>query len=600
MIGTIKQPIFLLRVHGTRKHFDLPLALIERQRVYDTDANQFCEFKQKKGSTIMPLQMLTTLSRIFRETVDDYLSALQAGGLRPTPETIELDILNLLAPKISALNDEITKGSKIKIPTSLPPYIIARVVAALWHVCKIPLAGAETNPDYDVPAIYQESGPNEGIYVTSELEFEKLFSQFNRAGKKRDFEEFTANLRRCAERKLPCYDKDLIAVNNGIFDYLTKQLQPFDPDLVFLSKSHVNYVPNPTNPVIHNPDDNTDWDVETWMRELSDDPEIVKLLWQTIGAILRPNVRWDKAVFFYSTVGNNGKGTLCVLMRNLCGPGTCCSISLADFGKDFQLEPLTQASANIVDENDVGDFSEKNANFKAVITSDVIQINRKFKQPIAFRFRGLMVQCLNDLPRAKDKSESFYRRLLFVPFTKCFTGAERKYIKADYLGRPEVLEYVLWRVLHMDYWELSNPAACQAALVEYKEANDPLRQFVDEIFPQLAWDFVPLAYLFDLYSAWFKRFYPGGRALGKQNFNRSIFQLQAEIPGWTCPGLGVARRPGNDMDKPEPLSREYNLTTWLNPACPDTKSPSWTVPCVKQNYKGYFIRSCAGCAGTNK
>lgn len=55
--------------------------------------------------------------------------------------------------------------------------------------------------------------------------------------------------------------------------------------------------------------------------------------------------------------------------------------------------------------------------------------------PVSFVFRGFMVQCVNEYPRVKDKSDSFFRRQLFVPFMKCFTGIERKYIKDDYLHR---------------------------------------------------------------------------------------------------------------------------------------------------------------------
>lgn len=538
----------------------------------------------------MPFNMLTTVSQIYRQTADEYLAALQAGTPRPTPEEIELDIINLLASKIAALNDEIEKGSKIKTHLSMPPYITARVIAALWPVYKIPCAGAETDPAHDLIGVYQEEGPDEGIYLTSDFALQRLFRQFNHAATTRDFKEFKAVLAETAERRMPCRDRDLIAVNNGIFDYQSKQLQAFSPDLVFLAKSRVNYVPSAVNPIIHNNDDGTDWDVESWLSELSDDPEIVKLLWEILGAIIRPNVSWNKAAFFYSETGNNGKGTLCKLMQNLCGPGTYCSISLADFGKEFMLEPLMRASAVIVDENNVGEYVDRCANLKAVITGDVIYINRKYEKPLSFLFRGFMVQCLNELPRVKDKSDSLYRRMLFVPFSKCFTGMERRYIKDDYLSRHEVLEYVLWKILNMDYYELSNPATCQDVMDAYRQYNDPLRQFADEIFPQLAWDMVPLAYLFDLYSAWFKRCYPGGHPLGKQKFNMSIFQMQSEIPGWMCPGLGTAKRPGNDMSKPEPLSLEYNLTNWLNFACPDSRSPHYTVPVVKSNYKGYFIR----------
>ena len=122
--------------------------------------------------------------------------------------------------------------------------------------------------------------------------------------------------------------------------------------------------------VIHNPNDNTDWDVESWMNESSDDPEIVTLLWEILGAIIRPNVRWNKSAWFYSTTGNNGKGTLCELMRQLCSSGAYASIPIADFAKRFALEPLITACAIIVDENNVGEFIDKAGNLKAIITND--------------------------------------------------------------------------------------------------------------------------------------------------------------------------------------------------------------------------------------
>ena len=130
------------------------------------------------------------------------------------------------------------------------------------------------------------------------------------------------------------------------------------------------------------------------------------------------------------------------------------------------------------------------------VPADVIQVNRKFKTPIAFQFHGFMVQCLNEMPRIKDKSNSFFRRQLFIPFDKCFTGKERKYIKHDYLHRREVLEYVLHKVLNMDYYTLSEPESCKKALEEYKEFNDPVLQFVHEVLPLCVWDLLPFFELF--------------------------------------------------------------------------------------------------------
>jgi putative DNA primase/helicase len=90
---------------------------------------------------------------------------------------------------------------------------------------------------------------------------------------------------------------------------------------------------------------------------------------------------------------------------------------------------------------------------------------------------------MNGLPDVADQSDSFYRRLLWVPMTKSFMGEDRKYIKDDYIKRREVLEYCLKRVL-VDlprYHELSVPAASEALLGTYKAFDDPVRAFLDDV-----------------------------------------------------------------------------------------------------------------------
>ena len=98
-------------------------------------------------------------------------------------------------------------------------------------------------------------------------------------------------------------------MNNGLYDYRNKILMDFDPGLVFTSKIGTDFVKDAPNPIIRNDEDGTDWDVVSRMDELSDDPEVVELLWQVLGAVVRPNVDWNKSAWLYSTLGNNGKGT---------------------------------------------------------------------------------------------------------------------------------------------------------------------------------------------------------------------------------------------------------------------------------------------------
>ena len=505
--------------------------------------------------------MAHTLNAALFTATQDYLSTVDPLN-PPPPFRVEEDLLAQTRAEISLENDQRGKGDKIRLPNRLDVWQVASVISHLYHVKRIAGAGLENETEYDLVAIYQDSGPLQGVYVTNEDVFRKIARQYDLKISSREFAEMMVILGDLSERVVKNTDPDLVAVNNGIFNYKTKQLLPFSPDYVFTSKSRVDYNPAAQNVVIHNANDGTDWDVESWMHTLSDDQEIVDVLWEILGAIIRPNVPWNKSAWFYSESGNNGKGTLCELMRQLCGEGAYAAIKLDDMGKDFALEPLIRASAVIVDENDVGTFIDKAANLKAIITGDIVPINRKFKTAIAYRFRGFMVQCLNEMPRIKDKSDSFYRRQLFVPFEKCFTGVERKYIKTDYLHRKEVLEYVLKRVMHMDYYSLSEPEACKDVLEEYKEFNDPVRQFWEEHQDDFKWDLLPNMFLYDLYRAWFNKNVPSGSPVGKNTFVKEIASL-AEADGVWIYRKDAVRR-GSKMDAAEPLIAQYNLRDWMN------------------------------------
>lgn len=531
--------------------------------------------------------MAVPFNEVVTETTTTYLAGIDPAN-PPSARTIEKELLDAVNDRIEVENVNHRKKAQMPFLRALTHYQVASVLLRLHHICKIAPAGKNTDSDYDLVGMYMTEGEDAGIYVTSEDTLRSVARQYNNLLTTNEFREILAALKDGAPRRYRCQERDLIAVNNGIFDYEKKELLPFTPELVFVSKSRVDYVPNALSPVILHPTDGTTWEVEEWMHSLSDDPEIVELLWEILGALIRPHVSWNKTAWFYSVKGNNGKGTICELGRNLCGPTTYASIPLADFGKDFLLEPLTRASAIIVDENDVGTFIDRAANLKAVVTNDVISINRKFKTPIAYQFYGFMVQCLNEFPRIKDKSDSFYRRQLFVPFEKNFAGIERRYIKDDYLHRPEVLQYVLHRVLHMDYYVLSEPEACVGVLDQYKLANDPVRAWWSEIEPQLVWTFQPGKFLHDLYSAWFAKTNPSGHAVGRNTFYQDLAKIMAEDGRWVFNGPKSVR-PGKLMSTPEPLIDEYGLTDWMNPMAKGSNDPNKRcLPVVRTNYDNTF------------
>ena len=485
-------------------------------------------------------------------------------------QDVEFHLLNRINNRLISENTQYgLKGSRAyQTLRTLTPAVIAGCMLKRNRIVRIMLSEKNTDPNYDVLAVYMDHGPNTGIYITDEVSIRVLAREYNFSISPKELDHVIDMLADNAPRVRVTTNRDLIAVNNGIFDYKTKTLLPFTPEIVFTAKSAVNYNENAVNPVIHNDADGTDWDIESWMADLNDDPEIVALLWEILSAIIRPNVAWDKTAWFLSEVGNNGKGTLLTLMRNLCGERAWTSIPVADFGKDFHLEPLIRTNAVLVDENDVGEYVDRAANLKAVITNDVILINRKNKTPIAYQFRGFMVQCVNDTPRFRDKSGSLYRRQLIIPFDKSFTGAERKYIKQDYMHRTEVLEYVLYRVLSTNFYELSEPAAVKAALHQYKIENDPVRAFAEEFLDRVVWDLLPWRFLYALYRAWLTKDQPSNPPLGYNKFIKHLTLIlqeavgEGEGYGWFVTPAAV--RTKNRILGEEPLAVEYNLDQWFD------------------------------------
>lgn len=512
--------------------------------------------------------MIPPINQLMSDEVELFFATQNQEALNA--QDVEFHLLNRINNRLISENTQYgLKGSRAyQTLRTLTPAVIAGCMLKRNRIVRIMLSEKNTDPNYDVLAVYMDHGPDTGIYVTDEVSIRVLAREYNYSISPRELDHVIDMLTDNAPRVMVSAHRDLIAVNNGIFDYKTKTLLPFTPEIVFTAKSAVNYNENAVNPVIHNDADSTDWDIESWMADLNDDPEIVALLWEILSAIIRPNVAWDKTAWFLSEVGNNGKGTLLTLMRNLCGERAWTSIPVADFGKDFHLEPLIRTNAVLVDENDVGEYVDRAANLKAVITNDVILINRKNKTPIAYQFRGFMVQCVNDTPRFRDKSGSLYRRQLIIPFDKSFTGAERKYIKQDYMHRTEVLEYVLYRVLSGNFYELSEPAAVRAALHQYKIENDPVRAFAEEFLDRVVWDLLPWRFLYALYRAWLTKDQPSNPPLGYNKFVKHLTLIiqeavgEGEGYGWFVTPAAV--RTKNRILGEEPLAVEYNLDQWFD------------------------------------
>ena len=529
-----------------------------------------------------------TFDQLLAELTKEYLDIAVSVGLT--------DIKTIAHELLVATNRSISNISSYKKKTALQRLSFAQIGECLIRIHKVVNLSLDDTDDASeratLLAVYKYSGKEEGLYHfdVSDTEIKRLINRYSFSAKMNDQKEVINYLKVHAPVKKRNSNCDLIAVKNGVFDFKSKALIPFSPDYVFTTKLKVNYNANAVNVIIHNPDDGTDWDFDSWIMEVADDQEIAEVLMQVISASVRPKVPFNKAVFFYSRKGNNGKGTICQLIRNLWGDENCCSLSVADFDKDFMLAPILNASVVLGDENPVGYTLDNADKFKQCVTHDPVEINIKFQQPKKYRFWGLIIECINEILHFKDKTGSMARRELIIPFSKSFTGAERKYIKTDYIARTEVLEYVLFKALNMNFYSFSEPQACKDALVDQREMNDPIRQFWTEMHDQFVWDLLPTEFLYALFKAWIKKNIPNCHVKGKRSFIDELADIVSDDAEWQYTGRSQVRITKAMADTPEPLIVAYDLEDWKNPNYTGSDITKICLPKFKEKYTGLTRR----------
>ena len=445
----------------------------------------------------------------------------------------------------------------------------------LLHIIPIALItpaskhGEPTNIKEPIVYIYDfdETSPTYGLYVPArKLLIEIIYN----AVPNEDF-YFHNRIYKTMIQTIPevreTSDVNRIFVKNGIFNKETKQLEPFTQNEYRLAKIQTNYNPNAISPTITMPD-GVDWTFDSWLDELVDhDPDRLTQMWQIITAALNPGRVYNKCVIFYSRQGNNGKGTLGQVLKNIIGEGLYSSVNIKNFGVRFRTQQLLGKILNIADENPVGAYIDGTDEFKAAITGDDIQIEAKGKDAYPMQVRMLNIQMLNGTLLTRDKSNSIYRRLLIVPFTHTFTGCERPYIKREYMDRTDVKEYILKRALEAPVvTEFLTTKENEEALYRTKVENNSVFEFFDEFLPQFKWDVLPTKFLYDLYVSWMSKDNANGKPVKKSVFIEYATDYLDETNKWNA---RVTQKDiikvGARMDADEPLITEYQLVDFYDP-----------------------------------
>lgn len=411
-----------------------------------------------------------------------------------------------------------TKDGKIKVP-SVSPRVVANILA---KECSFILIN-EDNPELAPLAVYDLDS---GIYNKGERFINRLSMAVEYSLTEQACKTIRHYLTVESEERERTSDKNLIVVNNGIYNRKTRQLEPFSSEYVFTNKIATNYVGDVQEPIFKG------WKFTDWIKQLSDNnASKEKLLWQLFAIAINANYISEVAVFFKSEQGRTGKSTFQQLIANLVGRQNTASLKIKEFENDFKLASAYGKSLVIGDDNNPRDFNETSENFKSVVTGDNVLINPKGREPYTARLTPFVIQSMNGLPRFKDISDGLQRRLRIILFNHSYKGENNnRAIKEKYIFDDRLLEFILSKVIDMEFEEVEDTAESKDAIHELALENSAILAFFEEPFQELQSDRLPMGFLFKFFQAWSD--YENQPTKMKQNTFTKELRPLVERNGW--------------------------------------------------------------------
>lgn len=211
------------------------------------------------------------------------------------------------------------------------------------------------------------------------------------------------------------------------------------------------------------------------------DQERIDLVQEFMGYSMVPDTRFEKALLMLGQ-GANGKSTLIAVWEHIVGRNNCASVALGNLQNEFHRVKLHKRLLNIAAE--VRDTTLEQADyFKRIVSGDTIDAAHKFKDVFEFRPFARLVFAMNKVPRVKDTSHAFYRRLLICPFNRVFEPHEQDKQLQKKLTK-EADGIFVWALRGMDRLfdndGFTEPQVVREALDEYRRENNPVVAFTED------------------------------------------------------------------------------------------------------------------------
>jgi putative DNA primase/helicase len=271
--------------------------------------------------------------------------------------------------------------------------------------------------------------------------------------------------------------RNCINFKNGILNLDTFQIEPHDKQFFITQRLENEFYPH----ILNDYQDK----LANWMRFLNDifdeDQERIRLLQEVFGYCLTTDTKLEKA-FILKGSGRNGKTTVIRTLENIIGHQNVANVSFSNLIKDFSRASLYNKLLNTSGEMDFNNATSTEF-FKAIVSGDTISAEEKHKPPFSFRPFCKLLYSTNDLPKIKDRTFGYFRKIIIIPFNKKIPENKIDVDLSDKL-KAEYPQIIAWALHGLDRLRqnrrFSNPTACDVEMNQYQHDSNSIMQFIEE------------------------------------------------------------------------------------------------------------------------
>lgn len=315
-----------------------------------------------------------------------------------------------------------------------------------------------------------------------------------------------------------------IAVGNGIFNCLNKELEPFTPIYTVVNRIQTNYIENAERPIFSD-----HFTLEGMIGDFANqNPDRIQLLTQIVKSILT-GINTSDVFFIVIGPGGDGKSTMFTMITNLIGSQNASYLNFNEITQPDKLLTTLNKKIMLGMDNDVNLYIKKTALLKSMASHETITLQRKYMNSISVEFTPVIVQLCNEMPRFSETKESMRRRIVTFKSENSHykNGTQNPNVK-KYIKNQQFLEYALWYFLNEDITPYYNDynEVDRDKTDETLNNEDIIGQFINEMesinYISMINKMIPLKHLYSLYLDWFTDNNPGMKPMSLRTFKLKV------------------------------------------------------------------------------